>query len=408
MEEENENPPPISLYNRDEITEKNENIIIEEKMKKVNIEPINYKKNHYKIPVLQPYVVTLAGSGIAGHKDGIPETAQLHNPWGVEINSRGDILFCDNANGSIRKIDAITGYVSTLPGIFSTPIGIAIDADDNVYVSDFSHTIKKITTAGAISVLAGKHNFSGIIDGIGTGLFTHPWGLCTDLTKENIYVADFNNHAIRKVNIKNRMVTTLIGTATYLNPCGVCVDYDGSILVADKGNNAIKRIDVNQQTVITVSGSTLGSNDGPATTAKWNGPTGIAVDDNGVIYVADQYNRLIRKIEDGVVTTIAGEPEKPGRKYKHIDGPLETAKFCGPASIVIDHEGNLIIADLTGHRIRKIVLYKTDPNAIDIWLSPDVYGPKWGDCTVEISSKIYYVNSQILSVRCPNLFALKQ
>jgi len=210
----------------------------------------------------QPEVITLCGCGISGLVDG--KNAKLHNPWGIATNSAGDIIFCDNGNHSLRKLDIQTGEVITLlpqNRVFTTPIGVVIDRDDNIYVSDFSHRIHKIAPDFTISVLAGSHG-SGFIDGYGTNArFAHPWAMCLE-NEENILVADFNNHAVRRIRIKNGYVETVAyGTnniptptsgikASFLNPCGVAVEEDGNILVADKGNHAIKRVDLKKKLYI--------------------------------------------------------------------------------------------------------------------------------------------------------------
>jgi len=263
--------------------------------------------------------------------------------------------------------------------------------------------------AGAVS--------SGFVDGYGSSArFAHSWAMCLE-NEENILVADFNNHAVRRICIKNGHVETVAyGTNTptpvsgikaiFLNPCGVAVEADGNILVADKGNHAIKRIDLKNQTVHTVSGDKSqgkggDSKDGHALEATWNGPTAVAVY-RGAIYVADQYNRKIRKIEDDIVTTVAGSSESVN--LGHRDGYGSEAVFSGPAFIIIDSDGNILVSDLTNHRIRKVIL-----NLKPIFqLNHDIFTNRYGRAII-ISSREFYLSSEILSTRCPtiNLTLLK-
>ena len=131
-------------------------------------------------------------------------------------------------------------------------------------------------------------------------------------------------------------------------PKGVAIDNDESIIVVDSWNNRIRKIDSNGE-VTTIAGSTMGYADGTGTSAQFNSPDGLAIDNDGAIIVADSYNHRIRKIDsNGEVSTIAGSTEG------YADGIGENAQFDTPMGVAIDNDGAVIVADSFNHRIRKI------------------------------------------------------
>jgi D-alanyl-D-alanine dipeptidase len=268
-------------------------------------------------------VTTLAGSGTRGAADGTGTAASFYAPGGVATDALGNIYVADQGNNKIRKITP-AGVVTTFAGSgapgdmdatgtaasFYDPRGLATDVSGNLYVGDrFNHKIKKITPSGVVTTLAGS-GIAGSADGTGAAAsFNSPTGIATDISG-NIYVADQDNHCIRKIT-PNGTVTTLAGSGM------------------------------------------AGSADGTGTAASFNFPRGIAADITGNVYVADEYNNKIRKITPaGVVTTLAGSGASAA-----TDGNSAAAAFWGPRGVATDVWGNLYVADAGNNKIRKIIAY---------------------------------------------------
>jgi len=247
---------------------------------------------------------------------------------------------------------------------FIRPSGVAVDSAGNVYVADTeNHRIRKISPSGEVSTLAGSGGFGssgGSADGTGTAAqFDRPHGVAVD-SAGNVYVADRYNHRIRKIT-PSGVVSTLAGsgvggfadgtgTAAKFNyPTGVAVDSAGNLYVADQYFQRIRKITASG-VVSTLAGSWSGYADGTGTAAQFNYPAGVAVDSAGNVYVADTENHRIRKITpSGVVSTLAGSGSSG-----FADGTGTTAKFIRPFGVAVDSAGNVYVADTWNHRIRKI------------------------------------------------------
>ena len=212
-----------------------------------------------------------------------------------------------------------------------------------------------------VSTLAGD-GLGGFLDGTGTGSrFWSLYGVCND-GAGNLYVADRLNHRIRKIEIATGIVTTVAGStsgftdgvgalAQFNTPQGVCVDGSGNLFVGDSFNSRIRKVVLATGAVTTLAGSSLGFMDGTGTAARFNQALGLCSDGTN-LYVADQGNHRIRKIEiaTGIVTTIAGNTSG------FMDGIGSAAQFNTPQGICLDGAGNLFVTDLLNHRIRKIVI----------------------------------------------------
>lgn len=265
-------------------------------------------------------VTTLAGSTTPGSADGTGASASFNQPYGVAPDASGNLYVADRANHMIRKVTA-AGVVTTLAGSttpgssdgtgtgasFNAPNAVALDGNGNVYVADRGNNmIRKITPEGVVTTLAGSTT-PGSSDGTGTGAsFDRPNGVALD-TNNNVYVGSFGNPMIRKITPAG-VVTTVAGSTTagasdgtgpgasFNAPAGVAVDAHGHVYVADRDNHMIRKI-TPAGVVTTLAGSTTsGFSDGTGSGATFTNPTGLALDANGTIYVADRNNNMIRKM----------------------------------------------------------------------------------------------------------------
>ncbi len=261
-----------------------------------------------------------------------------------------------------------TGKAGSTNGIgiaasFSAPFGLAVDGNGNIYVGDYNNNlIRKITIAGVVTTVAGTAGGFGTVNGpITKATFTLPEGVAVDKTG-NIYVADSFDNLIRMIT-PGGVVSTLAGTAnvigstngaginaTFNLPTGVAVDNAGNVYVADQSNNLIRKISPGG-VVSTLAGTGIsGSTNGTAVNATFNLPAGVAVDNSGNVYVADAGNNLIRVITPaGIVTTLVGSGVQGA-----ADGQGTAATFNNPYSIAIDASGTLYVADEKNNMVRKI------------------------------------------------------
>jgi sugar lactone lactonase YvrE len=247
---------------------------------------------------------------------------------------------------------------------FNKPQGVVVDANGNVYVSEYSgNKIRKITPEGVVTTFAGSSS-AGTSNGTGTAArFSRPNGLAIDASR-NIYVADEWNHRIRKITPVG-VVTTFAGSSSGSNngtgtaaqfnkPSGVAVDGSGNLFVCDRSNHLIRKI-TSAGVVTTFAGSgSSGNSNGTGTAATFANPTGIAIDANDNLYITDYSNHSVRKITSaGVVTTLAGPVGSTGT-WGTTNATGTSARFNYPYHIVINSHGNIIVSELNGQRLRKI------------------------------------------------------
>jgi sugar lactone lactonase YvrE len=328
-------------------------------------------------------ITTIAGKGSNGEgfAGGDAGTAEFNMPGGIAVTDGGIIYVADTGNNAIRKIDA-QGNVSTVAGLgfampgfvdgtprtalFNGPTGVAVDAAGNIYVADHGNSaVRKIDSHGNVSTFLQAQTGSFIASGPDAGV-RYPYGVAVDAAG-NVYVSDSGNNAIRKIDTSGN-VTTLAGgvghalgfvngdagTAELQPPCGLAVDASGNIYFAEQENNDVRKVDT-QGNVSSVAGlgpTKYGFVDGAAATAELFQPFDVALDAVGNVYVADQRNNAVRKIDSqGNVTTIAGRgPGKPG----FVNGDAGTAEFDYPAGLAVYSNGNIFVADEMNNAIREI------------------------------------------------------
>jgi sugar lactone lactonase YvrE len=280
-----------------------------------------------RIETAGAYFITYGSN--AGYSDGIGALSSFNNLSGIALDNVGNLYIADSANNRIRKITgstvttfAGTGTATYLDGIgtnasFNNPMGLAIDSSNNLYISDTSNNRIRKITGNVVTTLAGSGTATILNGASNIAGFNSPIGICLD-SSNNLYVADTNNNIIRMLS--NGIVTTFAGTgtATYLDgnsniagfnyPCGIIVDTSNNLYCADTSNNRIRKVITGVVSTLAGSG-TATYLDGFGTLASFNNPNNITIDNNGVIYISDTKNNLLRKIIGfNNVSTIAGSP----------------------------------------------------------------------------------------------------
>jgi sugar lactone lactonase YvrE len=322
-------------------------------------------------------VTTIAGTaGSAGSDDGVGRAARFNFPFGV-VATGNDLVVADAFNHTLRRITS-NAVVTTWAGLpvvggtsdgnvhdarFNYPQDVAVTPDGAVYVVDaLSYTIRKIVGSN-VTTFAGSAGINGSANGVGAkARFNRPLGLAAG--NGMLYVADTDNHTIRKIT-SDGTVTTVAGlagvsgstdgtgsAARFNGPFRLTVDTAGVLYVADTGNHLIRKV-TPAGIVTTLAGraGVSGSADGVGTNAMFYAPEGIVVDSSGNAFVADDGNHTIRKITPGrVVSVFAGTTGTPG----NADGVGTAASFAFPYGLAIDRNDNLYLADSNNRTIRKI------------------------------------------------------
>jgi serine/threonine protein kinase, bacterial len=305
-------------------------------------EPILWSTSSDKIATVSSGLVSGVGAGSAT----ITATTQ----------SSGLIATCSVIVKPYATVSTLAGSSSpgSTEGIgsaagFSYPSGLVVDSSGTIYVADYNnHKIRKISPAGVVTTL------------VTSPAIYNPIGIAVDGTG-NIFVTTEYGQVVYKIT-STGTVTTLAGTgyagstdgtgtvARFTNPRGIAIDGSGNLYVADYSNHKIRMIS-SVGVVTTLAGSgTSGFANGTGTAASFNYPEGVAVDGSGNVYVADNGNDMIRKISPtGVVTTLAGS-----RSYGSTDGTGSAASFHDPVAVAVDSAGNVYVADYGNNKIRKI------------------------------------------------------
>ena len=327
-------------------------------------------------------ITTVAGNGTQGFSgdNGPAIGAGLDQPAGVAVDAAGALHIADSGNQRVRTVS--NGVIATVagngtPGFsgdngpatsaeLSGPWGIAVDSAGNVYVADnYNNRIRKVSN-GVITTVAGG-GFSGDNGPATSAALSGPSGVAVD-PAGNLYIADQGNNRIRKVS--NGMITTVAGnggwgfsgdngpatSAKLANPMGVAVDSLGNLYIADSLNNRIRKVSNGVITTVAGNGTQGFSGDnGPAASAQLEFPSGVAIDPAGGLYIADDTDR-IRKVSNGVITTVAGGGTTG---FRGDGGPATSVQLSSPSGVAVDSSGNLLIADSGNNRVARLVASPT-------------------------------------------------
>jgi sugar lactone lactonase YvrE len=356
-------------------------------------------------------ISTVAGTGVAGYTgDGDPAaTAKIDSPRDVAVDASGNLYIADDTQNVVRKVST-SGVISTFAGKgsagysgdsglataaeLSQPTGVAVDASGNVFIADFGNKrVRKVNASdGNISTIAGTGTAMWQGDGLAaTQLTVDPYDVAVD-PAGNVYVADFSNNRVRKIDTTGTMMTVAggvcptdvpsvpygtvpvgdngpAGLATLCRPSSVALDATGNLFVADTNQQRIRKIDATTtvpldatRTITTVAGSGVeatlagdtytcpdASQGAAATASALCFPGSVAVDANGVVYVSDAGNALLRKvIGDGSMPTAAGQ------RFGGDGGQALVAVLRRPRGVATDGKGNVFVSDTANNRVRRI------------------------------------------------------
>jgi len=337
-------------------------------------------------------ITTVAGNGVGNYSGdgGAALSVPVFSPSGINVDFTGNLYIA--TGGGIRKVTP-AGIINTIAGgneggftgdggqavngSLSGPSGSVVDSMGNLYIADSNNCrVRKVNTSGVLSTIAGNCNFKFAGDGgpATSANLDEPQGVGVD-PSGNLYISDTGGffHRIRKVTPAGTM-STFAGSGTLGDSCSadgvaaasadigsisqVAFDAAGSVYFAMQCSSRVVKVGSNGL-IVTVAGGTgnfgFSGDGGPATSAGMNGPTGVAFDGSGNLYIADTGNARIRKVSGGIISTFAGNGTAG---FSGDGGPATAAAFNmgvgGKASLAVDAAGSVYVADTLNHRVRKI------------------------------------------------------
>ena len=380
----------------------------------------NYGNHRVRKVDASGIITTIVGNGVAGFSgDGEAAiNALLNYPSGLAFDGDGNLFIADRGNNRIRMVGADEKIVtvvgngwngvigdgnSAILAMLDSPSGLAIDAAENLFISDTQNNrIRKVDADGIITTFAGIGDdpaLSGTGDGepaSGAQIYS-PEGIAVD-AGGNLYIAD---GTIRKVDAAG-IITTVAGngamgpgysgdggpatSAQLSDPHGVAVDAVGNMYISDTGNNSIRKVNTNG-IITTVVGN------GTSYVGVLNHPLGITVDADGNLYIADTYNNVVRRLSPtGILTTVAGN----GSASFSGDGGLAIkAGLDAPSAVVVDSAGNLYILDAYNQRVRRVInRYISTIAGNGMWNNTYEYGTFSGDGGAATSAGLSFPKEQ--------------
>ena len=309
-------------------------------------------------------------------------------PWGASVDSLGNVYIADSHDHRVLRVDT-EGTVTTVAGTGSAgargdggpateadlnvPTGLALDGQGNLYITEWD--------AGRVR----RMNRDGTIVTVETSVST-PWGVALD-GQGNLYIADSENHRVLRIDAGGT-VTTVAGTgsagaggdggpatqAALNGPAGVALDGQGNLYIADAYNHRVRRVDAGGTiaTIVGTGSAGTGGDGGPATQAALNGPTGVALDGQGNLYIADFYNHRVRRVDaGGTIATVVGTGSAGAGG---VGGPARQAQLLTPSSVTVDGHGDLYVVDTGNRRVLRVAQLGLIPNTDGETPPPGVTG----------------------------------
>jgi len=344
------------------------------------------------LSVLSPGVInTVAGDGELNFRaDNVPATqASIFLPYGVIVDPAGNIYLSDTNNNRIRRVDAQSSLITTIAGTgvsgysgdggpatgasINQPGGLIMDGAGNIYFADSGNDIIRRIDAvsGIITTIAGvpmAQGYSG--DGSAATLanLSSPRGIAFD-SAGDLFIADTSNNVIREVNATTGTIQTVVGTgaagyngdtisatsAQLNSPWTVSVGIDNSLYIADLSNSRVRKVSGGVISTVAGTGSrSFGGDGGAATAANLNDPTSVILNPAGDLYIADSGNNRVRKVyaSTGIIETVTGNDSE---QFAGDGGPANQASLYAPYALFFDQSGNLFLADTLHNRIRSIL-----------------------------------------------------
>jgi DNA-binding beta-propeller fold protein YncE len=337
-------------------------------------------------------ITTVVGTGEKGYAgDGGPASrALLNGPFDVGFDAHGNLYFSDTFNHCIRRVDARTGVITTCAGCgepgysgdggaatrahFNEPYGIAVDKAGNIYVADrHNHCVRRVDAiSGIVTTFAGNGSsgFAGDDGPASRAGMVEPNGLALDPAQRQLFIADVADHRVRVVDLASGIIWTFAGTgdpehsgdggrardAGIFGARAVKIAADGTVYILERQGSTLRAVDPHSGAITTAAGTGergYGGDDGPARDAVFNAPKELTIDREGNLLIVDTENHVIRRVDirTGTVSAIAGS----GRQGGDGDGgPARAAALDRPHGAAVAADDSIYIGDTNNHRIRKV------------------------------------------------------